>query len=35
MIRLLIEAGADAVAVFEDLFEQPKRSAEEFLAILV
>jgi len=33
--RAMIEAGADAVAVFEDLFEQPKRSAEEFLAILV
>jgi len=33
--RAMIDAGADAVAVFEDLFEQPKRSAEEFLAILV
>jgi thiamine-phosphate pyrophosphorylase len=33
--RAMIEAGADAVAVFEDIFEQPKRSAEEFLAILV
>jgi thiamine-phosphate pyrophosphorylase len=33
--RAMIEAGADAVSVFEDLFEQPKRSAEEFLAILV
>jgi thiamine-phosphate pyrophosphorylase len=33
--RAMIEAGADAVAVVEDLFVEPKRSAEEFLAILV
>lgn len=33
--RAVIEAGADAVAVIGDLIEQPRRSAEEFLAILV
>ena len=33
--RAMIKAGADALAVAHDLFEEPKRSAEEFLAILV
>jgi thiamine-phosphate diphosphorylase len=33
--RGMIEAGADAIAVTEELLEEPKRSAEEFLAILV
>jgi thiamine-phosphate pyrophosphorylase len=33
--RAMIEAGADAIALSEVLFEDPKRSAEEFLAILV
>jgi thiamine-phosphate pyrophosphorylase len=33
--QAVIEAGADAVAVIGDLLEEPRRSAEEFLAILV
>lgn len=33
--RAVIEAGADAVAVIGDLIEEPRRSAEEFLSILV
>jgi thiamine-phosphate pyrophosphorylase len=32
--RLVIEAGADAVAVISDLLLAPRKSAEEFLAIL-
>ena len=33
--RAMIEAGADAIVVAENLFGEPRRSAEEFLAILV
>ena len=32
--RLVIEAGADSVAVISDLVQQPRKSAEEFLRIL-
>ena len=32
--RSVIEAGADAVAVISDLLREPRKSAEEFLAIL-
>lgn len=32
--RAVIEAGADAVAVISDLIREPRKSAEEFLAIL-
>ena len=32
--RLVIDAGADAVAVISDLSRDPRKSAEEFLAIL-
>lgn len=32
--RTVIEAGADAVAVISDLTREPRKSAEEFLAIL-
>jgi len=32
--RLVIEAGADSVAVISDLIRDPRKSAEEFLRIL-
>ena len=33
--RPVIEAGADSVAVISDLLREPKKAAEEFLALLV